>query len=87
MSKKTDYSRAKALGLTSKDRWVDDIPHHPKTVRLMGFLGKHDHEDWGDRFQWKTGGDGDSGEVLMYQMDAFFELLDTEEERCVTVCL
>jgi len=27
---------------------------------------------------WKVGGDGDIGEELMYQMDAFFELLDKE---------
>lgn len=79
MSKKSDYRRAEALGLTSKDRWVDGIPHHPKSKRLMGFLAKHDIEDWGDYFKWKIGGDGDNGETLMYQMDAFFELLDTEE--------
>jgi hypothetical protein len=31
-----------------------------------------------DYFCWKTGGDGDNGETLMYQMDAFFELFDLE---------
>ena len=29
-------------------------------------------------FYWKQGGDGDNGEALMYELDAFFELLDIE---------
>jgi hypothetical protein len=31
-------------------------------------------------FDWKTGGDGDNGETLMYQLDAFFEMLDKKGE-------
>ena len=75
---KTDYRKAGELGLISKDRWVDGVPHHPMSRRLLGFLRKHDIEDYGNSFDWKIGGDGDNGETLMYQMDAFFELLDTE---------
>lgn len=71
----TDYSRAKALGLTEKNRWEDGIDHHPMSVRLMKFLSEHDFKDYGMCFDWKTGGDGDNGETLMYQMDAFFELM------------
>jgi hypothetical protein len=29
---------------------------------------------------WKTGGDGDNGEELMYHLDAFFEMLDKKGE-------
>lgn len=29
-----------------------------------------------DHFCWKTGGDGDNGEALMYEMDIFFESQD-----------
>lgn len=72
-----DYEKAKELGLTSKDRWGGGIPHHPMSLRLMKFLDDHDFKDYGDYFCWKVGGDGDNGETLMYQMDAFFELQDT----------
>jgi len=71
----SDYSRARSLGLTNKDRWGEGIPHHPFSERLMSFLSEHDFNDYGDHFCWKTGGDGDNGENLMYEMDAFFELI------------
>lgn len=71
-----DYKKAKELKLTEIDRWEEYIDHHPMSVRLMNFLKEHDFYDYGDYFCWKTGGDGDNGETLMYQMDAFFELLE-----------
>jgi hypothetical protein len=74
----TDYERAKKIGLTDKNRWEEGIEHHPMSVRLMEFLAQHDFEDYGDYFCWKKGGDGDNGESLMYEMDAFFELRDIE---------
>lgn len=74
----TDYERAKALCLTDLNRWENGIEHHPKSKRLMLFLSEHDFNDYGDHFCWKFGGDGDNGEALMYQMDAFFEMLDKE---------
>jgi hypothetical protein len=46
----------------------------------MEFLQEHDAEDYDMAFDWKTGGDGDNGETLMYQMDAFFEMLDKAHE-------
>ena len=76
----TDYEKAKKLGLTSLYRWNLGIDHHPMSVRLMEFLMEHDFQDYEDQFCWKKGGDGDNGEALMYEMDAFFELLDKEEE-------
>ena len=75
-----DYKKAKKLGLIGKDRWGEDIDHHPMSKRLMDFLAEHDIRDYKDHFCWKTGGDGDNGETLMYEMDAFFELLDEEEK-------
>lgn len=72
---KTDYEKARNVGLTQLDRWYTDIDHHPMSLRLMRFLEQHDFEDYNDFFGWKVGGDGDNGEVLMYQMDAFFEYL------------
>ena len=74
-----DYERAKKLGLTNLKRWEEGIEHHSMSVRLMEFLAEHDFNDYNDYFCWKTGGDGDNGESLMYEMDAFFEMLDGEE--------
>ena len=75
-----DYERAKRYGLTSKNRWTDGIDHHPMSLRLMRFLSEHDWNDYQGYFDWKIGGGGDNGEALMYEMDAFFELLDKNEE-------
>jgi len=77
----SDYQRAKNFGLTNKNRWEDGIEHHSKSIRLMNFLAEHDFKDNSDCFQWNVGGDGDNGEALMYEMDAFFELLDLERDE------
>ena len=58
------------------DRWSKGIPHHPKSLELMSYLESIDFNLYQDHFGWKTGGDGDNGESLMYQMDAFFEAKD-----------
>lgn len=73
-----DYNKAKDLGLTDKDRWEEGTEHHNKSFRFMEFLISHDSEDYNGYFDWSVGGDGDNGETLMYQMDAFFELLDID---------
>jgi len=74
------YEEAKKGGLTDKDRWGDDISHHPKSIKLMTFLQEHDRKDYGDSFCWSLGGDGDR-KTLMYQMDAFFELEDITNQE------
>ena len=76
---KVDYKKAKDAGLTSKKRWEEGIDHHPMSEKLVAFLSEHDFYDYSDCFQWKYGGDGDNGETLMYEMDAFFEMLDLDE--------
>ena len=76
----TDYEKAKKLGLTDKNRWEEGIGHHWMSERLMEFLSEHDFNDYGDHFCWKIGGDGDNGENLMYEMDAFFEMLEKGED-------
>lgn len=73
-----DYAKASRLGLTQQKRWENGTPHHKMSKRLMAFLKRHDADDHDGHFDWKTGGDGDNGESLMYQMDAFFEAMDVE---------
>lgn len=75
-----EYKKAKELGLTEIDRWSEGIPHHPESVKLFNFLQEHDLKDYADYFGWKKGGDGDNGEILLYQLDAFFELIDKKEK-------
>jgi len=81
MAASKDYQDAKDLGINlgEVDRWENGIDHHPMSERLMSFLEAHDYNDYGDYFCWKSGGDGDNGETLMYEMDAFFETLDAKE--------
>ena len=75
-----DYVKAKELGLTNLDkRWEDGVDHHPTSQRIMSFLQEIDYKDCSDYFCWKCGGDGDKGEELMYQLDAFFDLMDKEK--------
>jgi len=76
----TDYEKAKAAGLTQVDRWGEGKEHHPMSERIANFLVDHDYHDYGDYFCWKLGGDGDNGETLAFQMDAFFELLDNAKD-------
>lgn len=57
-------------------RWEMGIPHHPRSVALFRALADFDFRHCGDYFKWKSGGDGDNGETLMYQLDVIFE---TEE--------
>ena len=80
MTDTTDYDKAEALGLTQLDRWENGMDSHPMSVRLVNFLAKHDFLDYDDHFCWKVGGDGDNGQTLGYQMDAFFEMLDKETQ-------
>lgn len=60
---------------------VMGIGHHPMSKRLMEFLFHHDWKDYNCYFDWSYGGDGDNGETLMFEMDAFFELLDQEKQN------
>lgn len=62
----------------TKDRWGEGIEHHPESEAIMEFIGELDFKVWGDSFCWKWGGDGDNGETLMYQLDAYFENKDKD---------
>lgn len=57
-------------------RWEQGIDHHPKSVALFKALADIDSKYGGDYFCWKSGGDGDNGEHLMYEMDIYFERVD-----------
>ncbi len=75
-----DYKKAQDSGLTKIDRWGEGKEHHPMSERIVRFLSEHDFNDYDDYFCWKLGGDGDNGETLMYELDAFFEMLESNKE-------
>ena len=55
-------------------RWEQSLDHHPKSISLFKALEKVDL-----KHGWKSGGDGDNGEMLMYQLDIIFECEDAGE--------
>lgn len=60
-------------------RWEDGTPHDERSVAIYKKLAKLDFEEGNDFFYFKSGGDGDNGEELMYLLDLYFEDLDKEK--------
>jgi hypothetical protein len=57
-------------------RWENGIRHHAKSVDLYNRIEQLDFEFQSDFFCWKSGGDGDNGEALMYLLDIYFDEQD-----------
>ena len=51
------------------ERWESGMMHHPLSIVIFKALEKADWEYMNDYFCWKSGGDGDNGETLMYTLD------------------
>ena len=58
---------------TPNERWEQGISHHPKSVELYKAIAEIDLKYNDDYFDFKSGGDGDNGETLMYVLDIYFE--------------
>jgi hypothetical protein len=67
------------ISMPVNERWERGIPHHLKSMELFKFISDMDFEHGGDLFCFKSGGDGDNGEALMYYLDEYFET-HTEQE-------
>ena len=61
-------------------RWEAGTDHHPESKALYKALADIDWIHGQDYFGWKSGGDGDNGEHIMYEMDIYFECRDANEE-------
>ena len=57
-------------------RWEKGIDHHNKSIEIYRALEYMDFIFGGDFFSFKSGGDGDNGEHLMYLLDLYFESKD-----------
>ena len=56
------------------ERWVKQgTPHEPLSEHIYEIISDLDFA-LGDSFAFKSGGDGDNGEQLMYLLDAYFRL-------------
>lgn len=57
-------------------RWEQGIEHNERSIAIYKGIAKIDFEEGDDFFGFKSGGDGDNGEHLMYLLDIYFENLD-----------
>ena len=70
------FKKTSGIEYDINKRWESGTSHHPKSVELMTRVINLDWELMNGWFDFKTGGDGDNGENLMYLMDIFFEEQD-----------
>ena len=59
-------------------RWEQGIPHDPRSTALYKSIADIDFTLGSDFFCFKSGGDGDNGEHLMYLLDEHFEREDAQ---------
>jgi hypothetical protein len=57
-------------------RWENGIEHNIKSISLYERISQLDYEFNDDYFCFKSGGDGDNGEHLLYLLDIYFEELE-----------
>ncbi len=67
------YDKKPGVEYDINKRWENGVPHHPKSIALMKRISDTDWIWNDDHFCWKTGGDGDNGESLMYLLDIIFD--------------
>jgi hypothetical protein len=58
------------------ERWEQGIPHDPRSEAIYHAIAELDWQEGSDFFGFKSGGDGDNGEHLMYLLDLYFEDID-----------
>lgn len=62
--------------MTLAERYAASAPHDPRSIELYREVAKLDFEEGSDMFCFKSGGDGDNGEHLMYLLDVHFARKD-----------
>jgi hypothetical protein len=60
-------------------RWESGTPHDPRSVAIYKSVAALDFAEGSDSFCFKSGGDGDNGEHLMYLLDLHFEDEDSSK--------
>ena len=75
MKKKKSKSTATCISID--ERWEKGIPHDKRSEKIYRSIAEIDFQN-DDSFCFKSGGDGDNGETLMYLLDVYFEQKDHE---------
>jgi len=57
-------------------RWEQGIEHHRRAIDVFSDIENSDWYFGDDSFGWKSGGDGDNGENLLYSLSVWYELND-----------
>lgn len=68
-----EYEKVPGVEYNIGKRWEEGIEHHPKSYELYKRIAEVDYVWCNDSFCWKSGGDGDNGEALMYLLDIIFD--------------
>ncbi len=63
------------------ERWNQGMKHDPRSIAIYEFISTYDITHCNDFFCFKSGGDGDNGEYLMYLLDEYFAYKDKYEGR------
>lgn len=61
---------------TPNQRWETGVAHDPRSEEIYKSVAKIDFDLNDDGFCFKSGGDGDNGEELMYLLDEHFQRQD-----------
>lgn len=63
------------------ERWEKGIPHDERSKEIFEFIKEYDFHFANDFFCFKSGGDGDNGEHLMYLLDEYFANKDKQQQN------
>jgi len=74
------WDKCKKYGIEADTnvRWKEGIDHHPKAIEIFRMIYESDWAFNNDFFRWKKGGDDKNGEILMYALSVYCELIDAE---------
>jgi hypothetical protein len=62
-----------SMDIDLNSRWEKGTEHHPQAIQLAKLIAEIDYQHNTDRFGFKFGGDGDSGEDLAYILSEIIE--------------
>jgi len=64
--------KTKNIETDIQKRFEKETPHHPRSEELYRAIANLDRKYGNDLFEFKSGGDGDNGEHLMYLLDIYY---------------
>jgi hypothetical protein len=67
--------------IDTNTRWEEGIAHDPRSEEIFDWISEYDFKFNNDYFCWKSGGDGDNGEELLYELDEYFAAKDKEKQN------